>query len=432
MLAQKIYRSIVMCFILVFTMTALAQQQPTKKIPQHGTIKNAVKKTVNKKVAEKKTVNKNVAEKTIVTKKVADKNFPGQLTIEIFQKPTPMLAQNKYYLVYELHLTNYQPSPITLTSLIIKGDDHQAFKYSNAALSKMMRPIGIKNPGEDPLVIQAGMSKMIFVWLPFETLKKVPNFLSHEVTFKVPSSLPNITPTSTSEAILIENDLPVVIGTPLRGDYWIAGNAPSENSEHRNAHMILQARDYFAQRYAIDFVQIDKAGKTYHGNKSKNTNYFCYGKDVISVSPGRVIEVKNDMPENTPQSGKLAVPINLDTIGGNHIVIAIGGGKYAFYAHLIPNSIKVKVGDVVHQGQVIAKVGNTGNSSEPHLHFHIVNKPSFLAADGTPYLFDTFQVRPATVTKGKNDEISAQIAKNKPQRVVDQLVLENTVMKFAD
>jgi murein DD-endopeptidase MepM/ murein hydrolase activator NlpD len=82
------------------------------------------------------------------------------------------------------------------------------------------------------------------------------------------------------------------------------------------------------------------------------------------------------------------VPITSETVAGNHIVLDLGGGRYAFYAHFQPGSLKVKVGDRVTRGQVIGLVGNSGNSTEPHLHFHISDGVSPLGSEGLPYVLD--------------------------------------------
>jgi murein DD-endopeptidase MepM/ murein hydrolase activator NlpD len=78
-------------------------------------------------------------------------------------------------------------------------------------------------------------------------------------------------------------------------------------------------------------------------------------------------------------------------VDGNHIVLSIGQGAYAFYAHLLKGSLLVKVGDTVHRGQVIARLGNTGNANASHLHFHVMNGPSVLGSSGIPYVLDSFQ-----------------------------------------
>src|SRR5690606_7933718 len=91
--------------------------------------------------------------------------------------------------------------------------------------------------------------------------------------------------------------------------------------------------------------------------------------------------------------GALAYPITMRNIGGNHVIIDIGGGLYAFYAHLAPGSIQVKVGDQVKRGDVIAHLGNTGNSTMPHLHFHILDKPLALGANSIGYVFESYRAR---------------------------------------
>jgi murein DD-endopeptidase MepM/ murein hydrolase activator NlpD len=80
----------------------------------------------------------------------------------------------------------------------------------------------------------------------------------------------------------------------------------------------------------------------------------------------------------------------VQTAGGNYVVVDIGKGRYAFYAHMQPDSLKVKLGDTVKTGQVIGLLGNTGNSDAAHLHFHVMDGPSPLLSNGLPFVFDQF------------------------------------------
>ena len=118
-------------------------------------------------------------------------------------------------------------------------------------------------------------------------------------------------------------------------------------------------------------MKVNDDHKTFTGDQLKNENYLAEGNNALAVANGTVVEVKDSIPENVPGINSRAVPITLETVGGNHVIIDIGGGYYAFYAHLKPGGVKVKLGDKVKRGQVIGLVGNTGNSTEPHLHFHI-------------------------------------------------------------
>jgi hypothetical protein len=130
---------------------------------------------------------------------------------------------------------------------------------------------------------------------------------------------------------------------------------------------------------------------TWSGPEDQNASYFCYNAPIYSVADGTVVAAMDGVPENVPHSGKYAVEINFINAGGNYVVVDIGANRYVFYAHMRPGSVAVKVGDHVTTGQLIGHIGNTGSSTEPHLHMHIVDHPSFLAGQGIPYEFDRFR-----------------------------------------
>ena len=113
------------------------------------------------------------------------------------------------------------------------------------------------------------------------------------------------------------------------------------------------------------------------------------GIDLV-VPAGTVVGVLDNVPETTP--GGFPQSITAEKAGGNHVVVAIGGGRYAFYAHMQPGSVRVKVGQKVKVGQVLGLLGNSGNSDGPHLHFHIMSTPHPLEANGMPYRFSNFTV----------------------------------------
>ena len=77
---------------------------------------------------------------------------------------------------------------------------------------------------------------------------------------------------------------------------------------------------------------------------------------------------------------------------GNYLILDLGGGNYCLYAHLQPGSLRVKAGDRVKRGQTLALLGNSGNSTEPHLHFQVMNGTSLLDPEGVPYLIDSFEL----------------------------------------
>lgn len=145
---------------------------------------------------------------------------------------------------------------------------------------------------------------------------------------------------------------------------------------------------YDAQRFAIDWVRLDADGRLVNGDPSKVESFASYGADVFAVADGKVIAVLNTLDDQPP--GKLPDPSTIETVDGNHVVLDLGGGYFAFYAHLQKNSVTVHVGDQVKKGALLGKLGNSGNTSAPHLHFHVMNSPSVLASDGLPYVIDNF------------------------------------------
>ena len=93
------------------------------------------------------------------------------------------------------------------------------------------------------------------------------------------------------------------------------------------------------------------------------------------------MEAVDRFPDQIPNA---PTPVTIREADGNHVILALGDGRYAFYAHLEPNSVRVKRGDGVREGEVLGRLGNSRSSTGPHLHFHVMNRPSALAADGLP------------------------------------------------
>lgn len=150
-----------------------------------------------------------------------------------------------------------------------------------------------------------------------------------------------------------------------------------------------------AQRLAIDWKQLDGNGRFYEGDKTTNESYADYGVPIYAVAGGTMISTLDQVDPGTPGVLPAADPVlgprlTVETVDGNHIVQGIGDGAGGFYAHLLKGPLLVKPGDTVTKGQMIAKLGNTGNSSVSHMHFHVTNGPPILGSDALPYVIDRF------------------------------------------
>jgi len=181
------------------------------------------------------------------------------------------------------------------------------------------------------------------------------------------------------------------LGPPLAGKGWVVLNGCCEaGGVHRSTGLPVNGKICFAQRFAIDWMRMDDGGHLVNGDPSDVHSYPDYGADVLAVADGKVVDTLNTLVDQKP--GHLPDPktITLENIDGNHVVLDLGGGLFAFYAHLQKGSVTVARGDQVKRGQVLAKLGNTGNTSAPHLHFHLMDGSSVLGSSGLPYVIDSF------------------------------------------
>lgn len=342
-------------------------------------------------------------------------NIDAPIDVTVPVPPTAFRANGKMHLVYEIHVTNFGHSEIEWTRLeAVAGNDTIA-RYTGDDLAHMVTRPGVQT--KEPLRIDGGLRAVAFVWITLDSAAAVPSSLQHRIAVKVVDD--NFAPTCAAIPVF-QN--PVGISSPLKGDGWLAANGPANGSGHRRALIPVGGNAHIAQRFAIDWVQLRDEGGTFTGDQLDNKNYRCYGSDVMAVADAEVVTVKDGIPQNVPGVNSRAVPITLETVGGNHVILDLGAGHFAFYAHLQPGKIRVKTGDHVKRGQVLAALGNSGNSTEPHLHFHICNLNSPLAAEGLPYAL-TFE------TQGSGMEWKRSAATT-PERRSQEMPLQNLVVRF--
>ena len=231
----------------------------------------------------------------------------------------------------------------------------------------------------------------------------------------------------------VDRTAPVVISPPLKGIRYYDGNGCCGTSPHTRAMLTIDGERLLAQRYAIDWVRFDDQGRWVVGDPTVNENYIVFGDPIYAVAPGRVVSVLTDLPENTPPTP--LADLNTQNALGNHIIQDLGGGRYALYAHMQPGSIPagIGVGSRLARGQAIGRVGNTGSSTAPHLHFHISDGPDAVGSQGRPYVVDGFTF---TNTVRNPDAVGDELAvadlapATPPGRRTRQLPLTGDVVDF--
>ncbi len=351
--------------------------------------------------------------------------LPVEMMIPI--APAAFAGDGKTHLAYELHLTNFGAADLAMATLEVEdGNGGTLAKYEGKELDARLGRPGVP-AGSDKQRVGGGLRAVAYIWLTFDTPSAVPAILRHNLTAKVNPSAADggFEIKGAGAETAVRNGTPIVISSPLRGDGWLAANGPSNASGHRRALIPVGGAAHIAQRFAIDWVQLREDGKTFAGDQLKNESYRCYGAEALAVADGVVAGIKDGIPENVPGANSRAVPITLETVGGNYVILDLGQGRYAFYAHLQPGSLRVKVGDKVKRGQVVGLVGNSGNSTEPHLHFHIGNKNAPLASEGLPYVLDSFEVQ------GKGWGWKSSESKTPVEKRRLEMPLQDAVVKLA-
>lgn len=187
-----------------------------------------------------------------------------------------------------------------------------------------------------------------------------------------------------------------------------------------------------SQRFAVDWTRVGADGQVFRGDPAKNETWTPYGAEVLAVADGRVSDLQDGIPANDPTSDTKAVAITFENAGGNYLILDIGGGHFAFYAHLQAHGLRVRLGQRVKRGQVIALLGNSGKADAPHLHFQITDGNSPLASEGLPFAINAFMLL------GHVDSLKVLVdgtgwrATQTPSLRRREMPAENAVVAFVD
>lgn len=316
---------------------------------------------------------------------------PVQVEVDTPFQPTLFASGDRNYLFYELHLLNYSDQPVVVSGFdIVRGDSASLFALATFNASEMgarSLPLGADQLTDNKL--EGGKGLVVFVCLAFGKGDHVPATLRHHMRLGDEVVAGPVIGTHTTALH--------VLGRPVSGAGWVPADSPGMHSHHRTGIFVAGGRAQISRRYAIDW-KIIRDGASFSGDALDVRSYHSYGKDVLAVAKGTVVASVDGFADNVPRTAagfKTAVPVTLETVAGNHIVLDLGDGQYAYYAHLKAGSLRVRRGDVVRRGQVLAQIGNSGDAREPHLHFQLANSPDILDAEGLPYLIDHYLAKGA-------------------------------------
>lgn len=354
---------------------------------------------------------------------------PTAVEVRVPAPPTPVRALGRQHLVYELHLTNFGADPVTLSSIRVRNGSGDEVASSGAAdLARSYRAIG--EPGSSTAMLAPGGRGVVYQWLVLPAQAPPPLALVHEIVFAVgPEQSPD---TLRAASVPVAAAASPAIEAPVGSGRWVTVRAPSNESAHRRSLVVLGGEAHIPERFAIDWVRLGDDGRFFRGDSRENANWYGYAEPVFAVAAGRVALVRDGLPERAPFGPEPAIPYTPETVTGNTVVVDIGAGRFAVYAHLMPGSVSVEEGDGVREGQSIGQIGNSGHSLAPHLHFHIEDRPDPLRGEGLPFELAAYRLigRLDSVPEALRGAPWAPSPDRPARAVAREMPLENMVVEI--
>lgn len=312
-----------------------------------------------------------------------DVDIRNGFDIQIPATPVPFHLAGQLHLGYEVHLTNFSADRLKLTdvSVVDAGTGHVVTRLHGDCLIAATAIIGADSkPKALPEYIEPGRRAVLFLDYALPSGKPVAA-VEHRITYVVADN--ETMHSIQTDALTLSAAKPSLIAPPLRGGPWVAVHSPDWPRGHRRVFYTVAGHVRLPGRFAIDFVKVDDQGRTTKGDPDVAAQTYGFGDDVLAVADGTVVAVRDGMDDPLKISQRTEHKPAEDA--GNYVTLRLPDGRFAFYEHLRKGSIRVAVGHKVQTGDVLGSLGFTGESTGPHLHFHIANANSTLDAESLPF-----------------------------------------------
>ncbi len=323
------------------------------------------------------------------------------------------------HVAYALMLTNSFDRAAAIKSVDVLSDRSgqkadavsHVVTIDNQNITGLVRPFSrtpVFTSADFSTILAAGEAGVVYVDLVFKDANHLPFTLTHRITAQTGEGESVHTYEATEHPRRINCEPVPIISAPLHGKGWVNGNGCCGIiGPHRFVLNSINGELHATEEFAIDWIRLGDDGRAFHDDPRNVHNWYDYDTPVTAASAGRVVGVLNDVKDEIP--GKSPIELPLNEIAGNHVIVKLGDGLYVEYDHLVPGSAAVAIGDIVQKGQVLGRLGNSGNSDAPHLHFQIMSRPSTLDGWAVPFVFDSMRLQgTVALTLGELDQAASR------------------------
>ncbi len=309
--------------------------------------------------------------------------------IKVSNPPTPVKIDGQQHIIYELQVSNFSQKSLTITGIEVKDAKDSGIISvftGDEIIHRVYKPF-VENEKNNLATVDPGGFAVVYIESVIQKFP-LPVSLYHRITYQSVGSYEEKQFFINGAKTNVVGATPVKLGPRLKGGQWAAIYEPGWERGHRRVIYTVDGVARIPGRFAIDFIKLDDSGRVAFGDNNTITNWYGYDTEVLAVADGVVSSSRDDFSESATLSSHPKYDSHLAT--GNYVSIKIAENIYVFYEHLKPGSIRVKPGQKVRKGEVIARLGFTGQSTGPHLHLHVSNRDSPLGAEGLPFIFESF------------------------------------------
>ena len=334
-------------------------------------------------------------------------------------------SDGRLHVEYDLVLTNAFVGPATLDAVAVRADGKPALTLTGDALTAATHTLLTSDATVTIAPASTAFTQVDLV-LPGRT---APKRITNRVAYTIPADAPSrsVIGSTVSASPVLRTDPrpPTVISAPLSGAGWVNVNGCCNDptSPHRETLLASDGDWVTPELFAIDWIR-EVDGRFYSGDGMQNTDWVGFGEPIHAVADGTVVVTRDGLPDIPPMTKNPGLRTPED-YAGNNVIVAIGHGRYAVFDHLVRGSVRVRRGQRVRAGQVVGKLGNSGNTDGPHLHFGIEARQDSLA-QGLPFEIDDF-VLEHTVSAASPGQVTLI---GKPKRLHRALPLIRSVATF--